>query len=99
MKRLIYILFLLIGFEQALFARKIDTLRTERLELRLEPDLVGFIPCGKEWFQVQKDAWKLEIDKDVRNEKAWENYYLACKGIWDKTHCYGRKNSLVYLRK
>lgn len=70
MKRLIYILFLLIGFEQALFAQKIDTLRTERLELRLEPDLVGFIPCGKEWFQVQKDAWKLEIDKDVRNEKA-----------------------------
>lgn len=56
MKRLIYILFLLIGFEQALFAQKIDTLRTERLELRLEPDLVGFIPCGKEWFQVQKDA-------------------------------------------
>ena len=84
MKRLIYILFLLIGFEQALFAQKIDTLRTERLELRLEPDLVGFIPCGKEWFQVQKDAWKLEIDKDVRNEKAWENYYLACKGIWDE---------------
>lgn len=70
-ERLIYILFLLIGFEQALFAQKIDTLRTERLELRLEPDLVGFIPCGKEWFQVQKDAWKLEIDKDVRNEKAW----------------------------
>lgn len=99
MKRLIYILFLLIGFEQALFAQKIDTLRTERLELRLEPDLVGFIPCGKEWFQVQKDAWKLEIDKDVRNEKAWENYYLACKGIWDEDTLLWKKEQPRLLKK
>lgn len=99
MKRLIYILFLLIGFEHALFAQKIDTLRTERLELRLEPDLVGFIPCGKEWFQVQKDAWKLEIDKDVRNEKAWENYYLACKGIWDEDTLLWKKEQPRLLKK
>ena len=54
MKRLIYILFLLIGFEQALFAQKIDTLRTERLELRLEPDLVGFIHVEKNGFKFKK---------------------------------------------
>ena len=99
MKRLIYILFLLIGFEQALFARKIDTLRTERLELRLEPDLVGFIPCGKEWFQVQKDAWKLEIDKDVRNEKAWdEEGELQCKIYVSKKRGLDRDQRMEVLK-
>lgn len=84
MKRFIYILFFLIGLIQGLFAQHTDNLDAKRLDLRLEADFVSFVPCGKEWFQVQKDAWKVEIDKNPRNERAWENYCLACKGIWEE---------------
>ena len=99
MKQLIYILFLLVSFGQALFARGTDTLRVERLELCLEPDLVSIVPCGKEWFQTQKDAWKQEIDKDARNEKAWENYYLACKGVCNEDTLLWKKEQPRLLKK
>lgn len=82
MKRLIYILFLFIGLGQVSLAQTTDALRTERLELHLEPSVATFIPLKREWLQAQKDAWKVELDKNPRNVKSWENYSFACKEIW-----------------
>lgn len=94
-----YILYLFIGLSTTLSAQITDSLKVGRLELRLEPGLVDFIPCGKEWFQVQKDAWKLEIDKDPRNKRSWENYYIACKGFWEEDTLLKKKELPQLLRK
>lgn len=99
MKRIIYVLSLLMGLGQVALAQPADTLKVERLELRLEPGLVDFMPCGKKWFQVQKDAWKLEVDKNPGSLPAWENYYLACKGIWDEDTLLWRKEQPRLLKK
>lgn len=102
MKQFIYMLFLFIGWGQVAQAQFADTLKTERLELRLEPGLVDFIsfsPCGKEWFQAQRDAWKPELDEDMRNERAWENYYLACQGIWNGDTLLWKKEQPRLMKK
>lgn len=102
MKQYIYILFLFIGWGQVAQAQPAGTLKTERLELRLEPGLVDFIsfsPCGKEWFQAQRDAWKPALDKDMRNERVWENYYLACQGIWNGDTLLWKKEQPRLMKK
>lgn len=102
MKQFIYLLFLFIGLGQVVQAQSADILKTERLELRLEPglaDFISFSPCGNEWFQVQKDAWKPELDKDMRNERAWENYYLACQGIWNRDTLLWKKEQPRLMKK
>ena len=35
----------------------------------------------------------------MRNEKAWENYYLACKGIWDEDTLLWKKEQPRLLKK
>lgn len=73
MKQLIYILFLLVSFGQALFAQSVET---ELLEVRLLERMP--FPLGKDWYQAQKEGWKAEVMKDKKDVRAWENYLSAC---------------------
>ena len=74
MRRLIYLLFFLSIFEQVATAQN-----TERLEI----SLMGYpIPLGISWYQTQKEAWQMELKKDKRNEKTWDNYAYACFAMW-----------------
>lgn len=74
MRQFIYLLFFIIGFGQTVVAQE-----TKRLEVSLmgTPFYLG-IP----WYQDQKDAWLAELNKDWRNEKAWDNYAFACFAMW-----------------
>ena len=56
MKQLIYILFLLVSFGQALFAQSVET---ELLEVRLLERMP--FPLGKDWYQAQKEGGKAEV--------------------------------------
>ena len=77
MKQFIYLLFLLIGLGQTLFAQS-----TELLEVRL---LNGMpFPLGKDWHQAQKEGWKEEVEKDKKNVRAWENYLSACDAEYEE---------------
>lgn len=70
MRRFIYILIFFISMGRILFAQS-----TELLEVRL---LEGIpLPLGRDWYRTQKEAWKVEINKDKRNARAWENYLYA----------------------
>jgi len=62
MKQLIYILFLLVSFGQALFAQSVET---ELLEVRLLERMP--FPLGKDWYQAQKEGWKAEVMKDKKD--------------------------------
>ena len=35
----------------------------------------------EEWYAVQQELWKKEIDKDKNNAVAWENYYNAARAL------------------
>lgn len=50
--------------------------QAEPLDIRLMD--IPF-PIGKEWYQEQERLWKAELKKNKKNEKAWENYYFACR--------------------
>ena len=74
MMRLIYLLLFFIIFGQVATAQN-----TEPLAI----SLMGYpIPLGISWYQTQKEAWQMELKKDKRNEKAWDNYAYACFAMW-----------------
>ena len=74
MRRFIYLLYFLIILGQVTTAQN-----TKPLEI----SLMGYpIPLEISWYQTQKEAWKIELKKDKRNEKAWDNYAYACFAIW-----------------
>ena len=74
MRRFIYLLFFFIILGQVTTARN-----TERLEI----SLMGYpMPLGISWYQTQKEAWQMELKKDKRNEKSWDNYAYACFAMW-----------------
>lgn len=54
--------------------------QAEPLDIRL---MKVPLPFDKEWYQEQERLWKAELKKDKKNEKAWENYYFACRGQYD----------------
>ncbi|MDD3036477.1 hypothetical protein [Bacteroides sp.] len=75
MKRFIYLLFFFITPAQEATAQDKEP---------LEISLIGRypVPLGLSWYQAQKDAWEVELKKDKRNEKAWDNYVYACFAMW-----------------
>ena len=85
MKRLIYMLLLFVVLGHTVFAQE---QKAEPLEVRL---LDGFFPLGADWYRAQKDAWQVELKKDKRNEKAWENYWVACNAEYQEAKSAGAK--------
>lgn len=73
MKPFLYLLLLLIGTGQTLFAQKVEPLEIRLMEFP--------IPLGEDWYQAQADAWRLQLKKDRKNETAWANYLFACNAM------------------
>ena len=92
MKRLIYMLLLFVVLGHTVFAQE---QKAEPLEVRL---LDGFFPLGADWYRAQKDAWQVELKKDKRNEKAWENYWVACNAEYQEAKLVWWKDSLQVQR-
>ena len=86
MKTITYLLLLFVGFGQSLRAQ---TEKVEPLELRYmylfplsaNPGFFSRALKCPEWFQAQKALWEVELKKDKRNERAWENYLFACQVV------------------
>ena len=92
MKRLIYMLLLFVVLGHTVFAQE---QKAEPLEVRL---LDGFFPSHLDWYRAQKDAWQVELKKDKRNEKAWENYWVACNAEYQEAKLVWWKDSLQVQR-
>ena len=94
MKRLIYMLLL---FDSA-WTYRICPGTESRTNVWKSGCLDGFFPLGADWYRAQKDAWQVELKKDKRNEKAWENYWVACNAEYQEAKLVWWKDSLQVQR-
>ena len=90
MKRLIYMLLLFVVFGHTVFARN----RKQNLWKWLLD--VSFF--GGRLVSGAEDAWQVELKKDKRNEKAWENYWVACNAEYQEAKLVWWKDSLQVQR-